>query len=115
MKERNMKKAALISLGVLLLASLVAVASEKSPEKTALPEGQARVEIAVTGMTCGNCCTKVETAVKTLAGVVDAKADYEKGVATITYKTDQVDVDKIVATINEKTSFKATAHENKNA
>jgi hypothetical protein len=33
-------------------------------------------------------CTKVETAVKTLAGVVAAKADYQRG------------VDKIVATIN---------------
>ncbi len=104
-----MKKAALIGLGVLLVASLVAVASDKA----APPEGQAKVEIAVSGMTCGSCCMKVETAVKTLAGVVDAKADYEKGVATITYKTDQVNVDKIVATINEKTSFKAKAPETK--
>ncbi len=111
-----MKRTALICLGVLLLASLVAVASgEKSPEKAALPEGQAQVELAISGMTCGNCCTKVETAVKTLAGVVDAKADYQKGVATITYQKDQVNVDKIVATINEKTSFKAKAPENKSS
>jgi len=105
-----MRKAALICVAVLLSAPLVAVASQG---QAAVPAGQARVEIPITGMTCGDCCTKVETAVKTLAGVVDAKADYKKGVATITYKEDQIGVEKIVATINEKTSFKAKAPETK--
>jgi len=108
-----MRKAALICLTMLLVASFVAVAGETSADKAALPEGQARVELAISGMTCGGCCTKVESAAKEVAGVVDAKADYQKGVATITYKTAEVDVDKIVSAINEKTSFKAKAPEKK--
>ena len=106
-----MKKALWIALVVLLVSPLVAVASGK--DKAALPEGQAQVELAISGMTCGGCCTKVESAAKELAGVVDAKADYQKGVATVTYETAKVDVDKIVSTINEKTSFKAKAPEKK--
>jgi len=58
-------------------------------------------------VSCGACCTKVESAVAALKGVVDVKADYQKGTATVTYVKDQVDVKQIVATINEKTSFKA--------
>ncbi|HKQ61206.1 MAG TPA: heavy-metal-associated domain-containing protein [Candidatus Polarisedimenticolaceae bacterium] len=109
-----MRKTAVIALAVLLLAPLVAVASDKA-EAGALPAGQARVDVAISGMTCGACCTKVEAAVKDLAGVVAVKADYAKGLATVTYKTDEVNVDKIVATINEKTSFKAKAPEAKKA
>ena len=108
-----MKKAALLCMAVLLLAPLAAVAGEG--EMAALKDGQARVEIPVSGMTCGGCCTKVETAVMALDGVVDVKANYEKGIATITFEKDKVAVDKIVTTINEKTSFKAKAPKEKKA
>ena len=46
-------------------------------------------------------------AVADLEGVIDVKADYENGFATVTYETEKVNVKQIVATINEKTSFKA--------
>jgi copper chaperone CopZ len=42
---------------------------------------------------------------------VDVKADYEKGIATVTYEKDKVDVKQIVETINTKTSFKAKARQ----
>ena len=79
-----------------------------------LPEGQTRIVIPVKGMTCGGCCVPVETAVKKLDGVVDAKADYEKGLATVTYEKDKLTVEKIVEAIN-KTSFKASMPEKKDS
>jgi periplasmic mercuric ion binding protein len=107
-----MKKAVLVCLVMMFAVSLAAFAAGEQG-KSALPEGQAQVHLAISGMTCGSCCAKVETAAKALPGVVDATADYKKGEATITYETAKVNVDKIVATINEKTSFKAKAEEKK--
>ena len=71
-------------------------------------DGPMDLTLTLEGMTCGACCTKVETAVNELEGVVEAKADYEAGSATITYVEGEVTVDQIVAVINEKTSFKAS-------
>jgi copper chaperone CopZ len=104
-----MKKAMVVCLVMMVAVSLAALAGAEQK----LPEGQAQVHLAISGMTCGSCCAKVETAAKALPGVVDATADYKKGEATITYETAKVNVDKIVATINEKTSFKAKAEEKK--
>ena len=102
-----MRKIAFLGLALLILASPAVLAGEKSE----LPEGHAKAAIEVTGMSCGSCCTKVETAVAELDGVVKVKADYEKGVAMVVYKMDEVDVGQIVETINTKTSFKAKAPE----
>jgi copper chaperone CopZ len=44
-----------------------------------------------------------------LDGVIKVKADYEKNVAMVVFEKDKVDVNTIVKTINEKTSFKAEA------
>ena len=99
----------LTRLVILALAVLAAPAgtAEETPEQE-LPSGQARVVIPVEGMTCCGCCVKIETAVDKLEGVVDSNADYEKGKATVTYVEDKVTVKKIVETINNKTSFKAS-------
>ena len=104
-----MKKIALLGLTALLFAALaVHAAPEGTETQEELGPGQARVVIAVEGMTCGGCCVKVETAVKDVDGIVAATADYEKGRATVTYEEEKVTVEKIVETINEKTSFKAS-------
>lgn len=104
-----MRKFALISIAVLLLASSAFIAGEKGD----LPEGQEEATISITGMSCGSCCKKVETAVAELDGVVKVKADYEKKLAMVVYETAKVDMATIVNTINEKTSFKAKAPETK--
>ena len=97
------KKITLLGLMMLLLTPVALLAGEKSE----LPEGQVQTTVEVSGMTCGGCCVKVETAVADLDGVIDVKADYEKGVATVTFEKEKVDVKQIVETINTKTSFKA--------
>ena len=91
-------------LAVLALVAFAGTAVQAGDDK----EGQKDVTLTIVGMTCGACCTKVETAVNELEGVVAAKADYEAGSATITYVEGEITVDQIVATINEKTSFKAS-------
>jgi copper chaperone CopZ len=98
--------------GFLGLALLLTVFGAQAGEQK-LDEGQASVVIPVTGMSCGACCVKIETAVKELDGIVTAKADYEAGNATITYVEDKLSVETIVETINEKTSFKASMPEEK--
>ena len=99
-----MKKLAILGIAVMFL-----VAPALAGEKGELPEGQAKAAISITGMSCGACCSKVETAVAKLDGVVKVKADYEKNVAVVVYETEKVDLDTIVETINTKTSFKAKA------
>ena len=91
-------------LAVLALVAFAGTAVQAGDDK----EGQTDVTLAITGMTCGACSTKVETAVNKLEGVVATKADYEAGSATITYVEGKVTVEQIVTTINEKTSFKAS-------
>ena len=102
-----MRNIAFLGLTLLLLTPLALSAGDEE----GLPEGQARTVIPVSGMICGDCCVKVETAVAMIDGVVGVKADYKKGVATVTHVKDRVDVKQIVETINTKTSFKARAQE----
>ena len=102
-----MRPIAFVGLTLLLLATSALSVADAGE----LPEGQARAVVPVSGMTCGDCCVKVEAAVAKIDGVVDVKADYEKGIATVTYEKDKVDVKQIVETINTKTSFKATARQ----
>jgi copper chaperone CopZ len=102
-----MRNIAFLGLTLLLLTPLALSAGDEE----GLPEGQARTVIPVSGMICGDCCVKVETAVAMIDGVVGVKADYKKGVATVTHVKDRVDVTQIVETINTKTSFKARAQE----
>ncbi len=59
--------------------------------------------IAVTGMHCGHCAKAVETALAAIDGVSKAKADHEKGTATVTVKSD-VD-DKLLIEAVEKAGF----------
>ena len=65
-------------------------------------------------MNCGGCCVSVETAVKKLKGVVDVKADYEVGQATVVYETEKVTIKKIMAAISES-SFEVSLPEKKDS
>ena len=101
--------AGLVVVALAVVGAYAGTAENETAEQQ-LPDGQTRVVIPVTGMTCGGCCIPVEAVVKKLDGVVDAKADYEKGLATVTYENDKVSVKKIVEAINT-TSFKASLPE----
>ncbi len=94
----------LVAFAVIASAAYAGTTPEETQEQ-ALLEGQARVVIPVTGMTCGACCVPVETAVNKLEGIVGAKADYEKGQATVTYEKDKVTVEKIVEAMYSSTEL----------
>ena len=47
-------------------------------------------------------------AAKTVQGVKDCKADYNKGVAQVTFAPSQTSADKIARVIAEKTGYKVT-------
>jgi copper chaperone len=101
---RSSMRKFLATVAVLAVTVLVVHAGE-------LPKGQEQTVLSIEGMTCGGCCAKVETAVAELEGVVSATADYKNGTATVTYVKKDVTVDAIIATINDKTSFKASLPE----
>ena len=90
-----------------LAMALVLAPALFAGDEAKLPEGQAQVSIPVTGMHCGACSAKIESTVAQLDGVIKVTADHEKGTATVIYVKDKVTVDKIVETINTKTTFKA--------
>ena len=65
-----MRTIAFVGCLTLLLLATPALSAADVGE---LPEGQARAVIPVSGMTCGDCCVKVEAAVAKIDGVVEVK------------------------------------------
>lgn len=64
------------------------------------------VTIPVEGMTCSGCEFNVENAIKKLGGIMQVKADYQKGEVYVKFEGGKVNVDDIVEAIN-KTGYKA--------
>ena len=65
------------------------------------------ITILVEGMKCTGCENTVENAVKNLDGIIQVKADHQKGEVFVKFEEGKVDVEKIVETIN-KTGYRAT-------
>jgi len=59
----------------------------------------ANAKLHVTGMTCGHCQTKVEQALKGIAGVYSAVVDLQDGEAEIDFNDDSVTTQHLVAAI----------------
>ena len=58
-----------------------------------------KVTLKIEGMTCGHCVGRVQEALDTTPGVIDAKVDLDSGTAEISYgaATDSVKLAWIVA------------------
>ncbi len=67
-------------------------------------EGQ-QIELAVNGMACGSCSSKVSKALTKLDGVVNGSACHQSKKATVLFDPAKVKSEQIVAAIN-KTGFK---------
>lgn len=65
------------------------------------------VIIPVGGMTCSGCEFNIENAVKKLDGIIQVKADHQKGEVYIKFEKEKVIVEKILEAINN-TGYKAT-------
>jgi len=59
----------------------------------------ANIKLHVSGMHCGNCQTKVEQALKEIAGVYSAVVDLPDGEAEIDFDDDSVTTAQLVAAV----------------
>ncbi len=66
-----------------------------------------KLEVPVSGMTCGKCSKKVATAVKALDGVSNCSVCHRSGHASITLDTKKTSKEKVMEAINA-TGFKTT-------
>ena len=83
-------------------------AATAAQAEAALPAGQARVTIPVSGMHCDHCTSRVKTSLSQVQGVKSVDASVEKGQAVVAYEKDKVDPAQLVKRIDEL-GFKAGA------
>ncbi len=68
-----------------------------------------KVNLKVTGMTCGGCEAAVQHAARNVDGVKAVKANSDKGIAEVTYDPAKTTPAAIAKVISEKSGFKAEA------
>ena len=68
--------------------------------------GLESVQIAVSGMTCGNCARMVERKLSSTAGVSRAEVDLAGGRATVEYDPERTSTAQLAAAI-EKLGYQA--------
>ncbi|MBL0714249.1 MAG: copper-translocating P-type ATPase [Desulfosarcina sp.] len=75
----------------------------------------ARVELALTGMTCANCAMNIERALsKRIPGVTEVSVNFAAESAAVQYLPSEIGIDDIVAAI-EKAGYGATAPEDEDS
>ena len=89
-----------VFLALILLAIQLAFAGDETQKCT----------LNVKGMTCGGCVSRVRNAVSKLEGVSSVDVSLEKGLAEVTFASDKLTTDDLVAAI-EKTGFSASLAE----
>src|SRR5919198_2636359 len=101
-----MKTAVVIGLLTVSLAG----ASVRAQAQTAQNQSALKVcTLKVAGMTCAGCEAAVRIAAKSVNGVKDVKASYDKANADVTYDPSKTTPQAIAKTITTKTGFKAEA------
>jgi len=66
-----------------------------------------KIELKVSGMSCGHCEMRVKKALMGVEGVADATASHERGLAVITLQSGkQVDMQDLVAAV-QKAGYEA--------
>jgi len=61
----------------------------------------ANVKLWITGMTCGHCQAKVETALKGVSGVYSAIVDLPDGEAEVDFDDDQVTTAQLIGAVKQ--------------
>lgn len=65
------------------------------------PETSETVTIPVSGMRCGDCATKVESALLKMEGVKKASVDFESGSAEVVFASAVVSVEDLKGTVTK--------------
>lgn len=92
-----------IAVATVLIAVTALLVGFFGAEAAAETEKQA--VLSIEGMTCGGCALSVKSVVKKIDGVRDAKVDWKKGRAVVTFDPDRVTAEQIAATIQEKLTY----------
>jgi mercuric ion transport protein len=71
-------------------------------EITVAPENMSSISFDVEGMTCTGCESTVVRSVKSIDGVVEAKASHESGKASVQFDKTLTDVQKLEAAIESR-------------
>ena len=99
-----MKTAVVIGLLTVSLAG----ASVRAQAQTAQTQPALKVcTLKVAGMTCAGCETAVKIAAKSVNGVRDVTASYDKATADVTYDPSKTTPGAIAKVIMSRTGFKA--------
>ncbi|HYT82561.1 MAG TPA: cation transporter [Gemmatimonadales bacterium] len=59
----------------------------------------ANVKLRITGMTCGHCLAKVETALRSVSGVYSAVVDLSDGEAEVDFDDDTVTTARLIGAV----------------
>ena len=99
-----MKTAVVIGLLTMSLAG----ASVRTHAQTGQSQPALKVcTLKVAGMTCAGCEAAVKIAAKSVNGVREVKASYDKATADVTYDPSKTTPEAIAKVITSKTGFKA--------
>lgn len=60
-----------------------------------------KTTLKISGMSCGHCVSKIETALQQQSGVDQAKVDLKKGIAKVKYDDSVQTVDSLTAAVQE--------------
>lgn len=98
-----------LALSPVALATPAFACGDKTtqPNKN-VPADAAKVELAVTGMTCDGCANALHNALVATDGVYSAEVSYANGKATVAYDAKKLKLDDLIAVIG-KAGYKASA------
>ena len=65
------------------------------------------VKLKVTGLTCAGCASHLYKVLKETKGVIDNSVEYPGDIAVVDYDPKQTQPEKLIAAIEEKTTYKA--------
>lgn len=71
-----------------------------------------KVQLRIEGMSCSSCELRIENSLKKLEGISEAKADYAKSMAYVTFDADKITVRDIKHAI-EKAGYEAFEHDSR--
>ncbi len=83
----------------------------KTGKTEAEPVAAAQAVIPVKGMTCTGCENSLRLTLAAIPGIQAATPNHQTASAEIAFDANQIQLEQIVAAINEKTDFEASATE----
>ncbi len=101
-----MRKVLLLVATIVLGGIATATAARVQATQAKPAEATKVCTMTVTGMTCAGCEAAVKLAAKQIDGVKEAKANYAKGIADVTYDPAKTGPDAIAKAIAQKTGYK---------